>query len=349
MSFSVWDTLTKLPVCISDLQTETETMLTRPLHSSTSSVTRSHIQSVRIDDSVLTREQANTFPTRRFLLTSKLQTVPFMCPVYVEAPSRLLLGAAMRLMQELGRSAVLLELALPVNGPVSAPGQGREVHMCLTDKTLIPSVTANVAAYKIYRAFGFGESAALLPYQLNAQTEYLYPVMISACSLITKDQLRRVIVRKISSLFGISGWLNDAGRAKPPARTTGLLAEVLQAETAKLPIQRASATPAPKVCQPHTFVQELALFEFVVDHISSVHPTCPVPAGLERLLLPPAPKTKGVRLRLRLRSWSDESFKSLESETQSFSSVASPTPPRRKLPRRSVAGRSLPWTTSGSR
>ncbi|NDC39569.1 MAG: hypothetical protein EBZ48_16275, partial [Proteobacteria bacterium] len=293
--FSIWDTKIKAPLTIdhiSDIQqishisTPIFPYSEYPSNTSHQYIHPPTTRSVRIHGEEL---QAKDFPIRRFLLTSKLQQVPFMCPVFVEAPSRLLLGAAMRLLQDLGRVAVLLELALPVNGPVLRPGQGRHVHRVLAPQPLmIPCSTANVSAYKTYRAFGFGESAALLPLRLNAHREYLYPVMITGCGLLTKEQVKSVVTRSVASLKGLQGWSKKPPPAETSEETKRLLESVAREEKEKTRIVeellKSGTKKSPRVpertSEKEMYIKELGLFEYMIDRISASQPQCEIPKSI---------------------------------------------------------------------
>jgi hypothetical protein len=122
-------------------------------------------------------------------------------------------------------------------------------------------LTANASAYKIYRAFGFGEHLVFnrLP-GANQQADYLYPVL--GCVLqtadcrsgVTSDQILRVATRQIKSLGGISGWL--------PSLIADEEADHDVVEQLRYFDFQETTTEERK------FLQELDLFEQVLDKVS---------------------------------------------------------------------------------
>jgi hypothetical protein len=157
---------------------------------------------------------------------------------WLATPSRLMFGACMRLFQLLGYRVILLELALPISDEIHHHGQGREVEVVTshgfrsisrpgkpverdqvndwpnwmpTTGDMVLASTSNTAAYKTYRAFGFGEHSVWNAIGCNASENYRYPVLgcvieQEAAGGVSADDIRRVSLRKGAPLSGIASW-----------------------------------------------------------------------------------------------------------------------------------------------
>ena len=157
----------------------------------------------------------------------------------LQTPSRLMFGACMRLFQLLGYRVILLELALPISDEIHHHGQGREVEVVTShgfrsisrpgklverDQVddwpqwmprtgdMVLASTSNTAAYKTYRAFGFGEHSVWNAIGCNASENYRYPVLgcvlqQQAAGGVSVDDIRSVSLRRGVPLTGISSWL----------------------------------------------------------------------------------------------------------------------------------------------
>lgn len=74
------------------------------------------------------------FDPKRFLLVHRGQPMDALTREFIPAPSRLVFGFSMRLLQSLGYRVMLLELALPVAGTIGRRGQGRGVERVVAIK-----------------------------------------------------------------------------------------------------------------------------------------------------------------------------------------------------------------------
>jgi hypothetical protein len=187
-------------------------------------------------DEEITRENFNS---KRFLFYFKGCYSYLVSREHMPSPGKLLLGAAMRLLQQLNYAVVVLELALPTAEHLTDHGQGRHTetvidHGYVRDKgrdqrrmiakrdwpswcprtgDKVLACTANVAAYKTYRALGFCEHRAFNVLNLNSHPDYLYPVMGCVIRALPWNCIQEVLRGEVSSLKGIHGWL-DASRIK---------------------------------------------------------------------------------------------------------------------------------------
>lgn len=223
------------------------------------------------------------FDPKRFLLVHRGQAVDYLAHDFIFAPSRLTLGCALRLLQSLGYRVCLLELALPIAGPVPRRGHGRRVlkvtgiNGLRSCKALIsndnPSLwpptlpqmgdytldtTANASAYKTYRAFGLGEHVSWSRLDVNNHCQYLYPVL--GCVLdqnntggVTAEKIRQLSVRGISSLNGIAGWLDTVDKRSSDIRA---ISELVKFDTRTCSVDDASE------------MRELQFFESILDRTS---------------------------------------------------------------------------------
>ena len=196
------------------------------------------------------------FDPRRFLFAHRGCQLLFINHEHLQAPGRLALAAAMRVLQRVNCAVLVLELALPLAECVRGHGQGRQVETVVSHggvrergreqrkvvagknwpswlpKTgdLVLSQTSNVAAYKTYRAFGFCEHEAFNSLSCNAHPDYLYPVLGCALVALSWQQLRGVFLRTQPDLHGLKGWV---ARAREIQQLPVVLKRLIVAESSK--------------------------------------------------------------------------------------------------------------------
>ena len=191
-------------------------------------IRRKEVEAVYLHSGNNVREEVTreNFDQKRFLFVHRGCSVGLLDSEYLPSPGRFTLAAGMRAAQRLGVQVLLLELALPLADLLRGHGQGRIIEKVLTGgpakrapwlptqgQWVLPA-TANVAAYKTYRAFGFAEHEAFNKLAVNAHPDYLYPVLGCVIGALNWKDIKDVLTRQRSSLKGSEAWWDSAKKKR---------------------------------------------------------------------------------------------------------------------------------------